>query len=132
MTVQLNGIYTPVITPFNDDLSVDYGALADVIDWQIEHGVAGIIVGGSTGEFFSLNPTERISQLEFAAQHIAGRVSFIAGVNDLTAGNCVRFSIAAKDCGADALLVAAPPYVQPAPNELAEHVRAIDRSAGLP
>ncbi len=132
MTVQLNGIYTPVITPFNDDLSVDYGALADVIDWQIEHGVAGIIVGGSTGEFFALSPTERISQLEFAAQHIAGRVSLIVGVNDLAADNCMKISAAAKAGGADALLVAAPPYVLPAPNELVQHVRAIDRTAGLP
>ncbi len=130
--VQLDGIYTPVITPFRDNFSIDFDAFGDVIDWQISHGVAGIIVGGSTGEFFSLGTAERIKQFAFAAERIAGRCSLICGVNDLLAGQCADLGAAAARAGADALLVAAPPYILPSASELAQHVRAIDAAADLP
>ncbi len=53
--MKFEGIYTPIVTPFGDDGEIDWNAYADVIDWQIENGVAGIIVGGSTGEFYALS-----------------------------------------------------------------------------
>ncbi|MGB5247561.1 MAG: dihydrodipicolinate synthase family protein [Woeseia sp.] len=131
-SMQLDGIYTPVITPFRTDLSIDFEAFGDVLDFQIRNGVQGIIVGGSTGEFYALTPAERRAQFEFAAERIAGHAVFIAGVNDLRSADCFEVTDAARAAGADALLVGAPPYSLPAPNELAEHCRSIDRIAGLP
>lgn len=130
--MQLDGIYTPVITPFRTDLSVDYDAFGEVLDFQVQNGVRGIIVGGSTGEFFALTPDERRDQFQFAADRLAGHCTFIAGVNDLRAADCFDMCEAARNAGADALLVGAPPYSLPAPHELAEHCRNIDRIAGLP
>ncbi|MYI03058.1 MAG: dihydrodipicolinate synthase family protein, partial [Gammaproteobacteria bacterium] len=60
--MQFEGIYTPIITPFRDDLSIDFDAYGRIIDWQADNGVHAIIVGGSTGEFFSLTQEERIEQ----------------------------------------------------------------------
>jgi 4-hydroxy-tetrahydrodipicolinate synthase len=130
--MRLYGIYTPVITPFRADLSVDFDAFGKVIDFQLESGVHGIIVGGSTGEFYALTPAERAAQFRFAAERIAGRCAFIAGVNDLRAADCFEVTEAARAAGADALLVGAPPYSLPAARELAEHCRNIDRIANLP
>ena len=65
--MKFTGIYTPIITPFSNDGEIDWNAYADVIDWQIDNGVAGIIVGGSTGEFYALSKEERIQQFQFAA-----------------------------------------------------------------
>ncbi len=130
--MQLDGIYTPVITPFLDDFTIDVDAFGQVIDWQIENGVHGIIVGGSTGEFFALTPAERAAQFDAAGQRIAGRATFIAGVNDLRAADCYAVTAAARDAGADALLVGAPPYSLPSARELAEHCRQIERIAELP
>jgi 4-hydroxy-tetrahydrodipicolinate synthase len=130
--VQLEGLYTPVITPFNSDLSIDYAAYGEVLDWQLSHGVGGIIVGGSTGEFFSLTLAERREQIAYAADRIAGRCTLICGVNDLLATQCIELAAAARQAGADALLVAAPPYILPSATELAGHVRAIDDAADLP
>ena len=130
--MQLEGIYVPIITPFDDDLAIDFDAFEDVIDWQIESGTHGIIVGGSTGEFFSLSQDERVKQLRFAAERIAGRVPLIAGVNDLLVNRCYELTAAAKEAGADALLVAAPPYSLPSQKELVGHCLKIDRIADLP
>ncbi|MGH8194452.1 MAG: 4-hydroxy-tetrahydrodipicolinate synthase [Woeseiaceae bacterium] len=126
------GIYVPIITPFRPDLSIDYDAWGEVIDWQIENGTHGIIVGGSTGEFFSLSKDERIEQFEFAKKRIDGRVPLIAGVNDLFAEQCYEVTAAAKKAGVDALLVAAPPYSLPSQKELLAHFLKIDRIADLP
>ncbi|MCC2112443.1 MAG: dihydrodipicolinate synthase family protein [Hyphomicrobiales bacterium] len=130
--MKFEGIYTPIVTPFQNDGSIDYGAFGEVIDWQVENGVHGIIVSGSTGEFYALSKGERIAQFRFAAERIAGRATFIAGVNDIRVDECLEITAAARDAGADALLVAAPPYSLPSSAELAAHVAAVDRAAGLP
>ena len=130
--MRFEGIYTPIITPFNDDGSIDWDAYAQVIEWQIEIGVAGIIVGGSTGEFYALSKQERIQQFKFASEKIAGRVEFMAGVNDIRVEECLEISVAARDAGAQSLLVAAPPYSLPSEAELAHHVLKIADTAGLP
>ena len=116
--MRFEGIYTPIITTFRDDLSIDFDAYGKVIDWQSENGCHGIIVGGSTGEFFSLTHEERIAQFSFAVGRAAGRLPVIAGVNDLLAERCYELTAAARDAGADALLVAAPPYGLPSQKEL--------------
>ena len=126
------GIYVPIITTFRPDSAIDYDAWGEVIDWQIENGAHGIIVGGSTGEFFALTVDERIAQFEFAKKRILGRVPMIAGVNDMLASRCYELAAAAKHAGADALLVAAPPYSLPSQKELAVHCLEIDRIADLP
>ena len=130
--MRFEGIYVPITTPFADDFSIDFDAFGRIIDWQIENGTHGIIVGGSTGEFFSLSQEERVRQFQFAAERIGGRVPLIAGVNDLLAERCYALTAAAKDAGADALLVAAPPYSLPGPEELVAHCLKIDRIADLP
>jgi len=130
--MQFEGIYVPVITPFDDDLSIDFDAFGEVIEWQIANGTHGIIVGGSTGEFFSLSYEERIEQLRFAAKRIDGRVPLIAGVNDLQVDRCYELTAEARDAGVDSLLVAAPPYSLPSQKELIAHCLKIDRVANLP
>ena len=130
--MKFEGIYTPIVTPFSNDGSIDWDAYANVIDWQIENGVAGIIVGGSTGEFYALSKEERVQQFKFAGDRIDGRVEFMAGVNDIRVDECLDISLAAVSAGAKSLLVAAPPYSLPSEEELAHHVITIAETAKLP
>lgn len=130
--MRFEGIYTPIITPFFEDGSIDWDSYGDVIDWQIENGIAGIVVGGSTGEFYALSKEDRIKQFNFAAKRINGRTEFMAGVNDIRVEECLEITAAARDAGAQSLLVASPPYSLPSEAELAAHVLKVDRVADLP
>ena len=129
--MRFEGIYTPIITPFNENGSIDWDAYGDVIDWQIENGVAGIVVGGSTGEYYAMSSEERLEQYRFAAERINGRVEFMAGVTDIRANETMRLAVAARDAGALSLLVAAPPYSLPSEAELGHHVLRIADVPGL-
>lgn len=130
--MKIQGIYVPIITTFNTDLSINYEEWGRVIDYQIENGTHGIIVGGSTGEFFALTSEERVEQLKFAKERIAGRATLVAGINDILPNRTFALAEAAREIGVDALLVAAPPYSLPNQSELVSHVLQIDRVADLP
>ena len=129
--MRFEGIYTPIITPFHDSGAIDWDSYGQVIDWQIENGVAGIVIGGSTGEFYALSKEERIEQFKFAGERINGRVEFMAGVNAMRVEECLEVAAAAKLAGAKSLLVAAPPYSLPSEAELAHHVLTIADATGL-
>ena len=60
--MRFEGIYTPIITPFASNGQIDWDKYTEVIDWQIENGVAGIIVGGSTGEFYALSKEKLLAK----------------------------------------------------------------------
>lgn len=130
--MQFEGIYTPVITPYADDFSIDYAGLEALIEHLIEAGVHGIITGGTTGEYYSQSAEERIELMRFFKQRARGRLPVLAGVGALRTEEAVQLARQAKAIGVDAILVNAPYYVLPTQSELAAHTRAIDRAAGLP
>ena len=130
--MRFRGIYTPIITPFHDDYSIDWDAYADVIEFQVENGAAGVIVGGSTGEVYTLSKEERLKQIDFARDRLRDRALLMVGVNDLRWTETLEIAEAAREKGAGSLLVAAPPYALPSAKELAQHVLMIDRAARLP
>jgi len=130
--MKFEGIIPPVITPFNDDFSVDEAGYATMIEYMIDKGVHAIIVGGTTGEYYALTREERVRQFQFASEVIAGRVPMVAGVNDARTEDAAALGVAAREAGADGLLIAAPYYSLPAEEELVEHCLEVDAAAGLP
>ena len=129
--MNLKGIYTPVLTSFDGQGNVDYQAWKTILDNQINAGVHGLIIGGSTGEFYAMSKAERLEQFNFANEYIANRVPWIAGINDVRATEVYSYAKAAKACGASGMLVAAPPYSLPNEAELADHIIRIDEAADL-
>jgi 4-hydroxy-tetrahydrodipicolinate synthase len=129
--MKLQGIYTPVLTSFDADGNVDYEAWKTVLDKQIDAGVHGLIIGGSTGEFYAMSKLERLQQFNFANDYIAKRIPWIAGINDILAEEAYFYAKAAKEAGASGMLVAAPPYSLPSESELAQHIIRIDEAADL-
>jgi len=130
--MRFEGIYTPVITPFNDDYSIDWKGYEDVIDAQIKGGVHGIAIGGTTGENYALTKEERMQQFAFAQDVIGDRVPWLGGVNDIRTEDVCEYAVASKECGAAGLLMGSPPYSVPSEKELALHALKVDRAAGLP
>ena len=129
---RFEGIYTPVVTPFHDDFSVNWDALADVIETVIEAGVHGLISGGSTGENYAQTVEERLQIARFTRDRAKGRVPLIVGTGAMTTPDSLDLAAGAKDMGADAILLASPPYAVPTDRENALNALAIDKAAGLP
>lgn len=126
------GIYTPVITPHEADGSIDKAAFAELIESLIDAGVHGLVVAGSTGEYYAQTPQERIDLATYAKQVIGTRVPLVVGTGATRTEESIEYAQAARAMGADAILVGSPPYALPLETENADHALAIDRAAGLP
>lgn len=130
--MQFEGIYTPVVTPYFEDHAINRDAFADAIEHLIAAGVHGIIVAGTTGEYYAQSTAERIEMMGLAKQVIGTRLPMIVGTGAIRTEDSIIFAEAAKAAGADAILVATPPYAYPTGREIALHALAIDRAANLP
>jgi len=130
--MQFEGIYTPVITPYHNDFSLNQDALEATINRLIEAGVHGLIIAGTTGEYYAQSTDERVEMMSVAHEIIAGRRPMIVGTGAIRTEDSILYAKAAKKAGADALLIATPPYAYPTGREIALHALAIDRAADLP
>lgn len=130
--MQFEGIYTPVVTPYHDDFSLNEAALEQTIELLIGAGVHGLIIAGTTGEYYAQSTEERIAMMSRCAKLINGRLPMIVGTGAIRTEDSIVFAQEAKKAGADALLIATPPYAYPTGREIALHALAIDRAANLP
>jgi len=130
--MKFEGIYTPVVTPYNKDFSINKDAFVDAIEHLIEAGVHGIIIAGTTGEYYAQTYEERVEMMTLGSQLIKGRTSLIIGTGAIRTEDSIQYAEQAKKAGADALLIATPPYAYPTSREIALHALAIDRAANLP
>ena len=130
--MQFEGIYTPVVTPYHEDHSINEAGFEAAIEHLIAAGVHGIIVAGTTGEYYAQTTEERIHLMRLAKKIIGSRLPLIIGTGAIRTEDSIIFAEAAKETGADALLIATPPYAYPTGREIALHALAIDRSANLP
>ena len=130
--MQFEGIYTPVITPYHSDFSLNQDALEATINRLIEAGVHGLIIAGTTGEYYAQSSDERVEMMSVAHEIIAGRRPMIVGTGAIRTEDSILYAKAAKKAGADALLIATPPYAYPTGREIALHALTIDRAADLP
>ena len=130
--MKFEGIYTPVITPYKSDFSVDYERLAEVVEFLIEAGVHGIISAGTTGEYYAQSMEERIDLMQFLQKQVNRRVTYIVGTGAIRTEESIVYAQAAVAAGADAIMIATPPYALPTESEIAQHALAIDRAANLP
>ncbi|MBB3809931.1 dihydrodipicolinate synthase family protein [Pseudochelatococcus contaminans] len=127
-----NGIYTPAITPLTAEGQIDNAAFADVLEYLIDAKVHGIIIGGSTGEYYAQTAQERFDLSAKAREVIGTRLPLIVGTGAVRTEDSVEFAKAAKEIKADAILVSSPPYALPTEQENAAHALAVDKAAGLP
>lgn len=126
------GIYTPAITPLDATGAIDKAAFAEVLEYLVGEGVHGIIIAGSTGEYYAHTTQERIGLATLAREVIGTRTQLIIGTGAIRTEESVEYARLAKEIKADAILVGTPPYALPTEQENAAHALAIDQAAGLP
>jgi 4-hydroxy-tetrahydrodipicolinate synthase len=129
----MQGAITAIITPFAADLSVDLAALDRVIDRQLEQGIDGLVVCGSTGEAITLTQPEREQVIAHAVRRVRGRKPVYAGTSASSTAETVAATVKARDLGANGALIAAPAYNRPQQEGLYGHFAAVARAVpGFP
>ncbi|MBS4210255.1 2,4-dihydroxyhept-2-ene-1,7-dioic acid aldolase [Bacillus sp. FJAT-50079] len=129
---RFKGSICPVITPFNEDESIDVDTFKQLIDWQITSGSHGISVTGTSGEPSSLSVEEREQVMEIAMKAVNGRVPFIPGTGSVNYREALRLTKAAQEMGADGAMVIVPYYNRPNQHALYQHFKTIADSVDIP
>ena len=125
------GCATALVTPFREN-RIDYDALENLIDWQIDAGIDGLVALGTTGEPAAVTESERPAVIECAVARCARRVPLIVGAGANDTRTAIRRSMEAELLGADALLVVTPYYNKTSQRGLVEHYAAIADSVDIP
>jgi 4-hydroxy-tetrahydrodipicolinate synthase len=128
----LHGIIPPVVTPFLADESLDLPRLKSHIDDQLEAGVHGIFVLGTTGEFYAMSEAEKQAVIAAAVEHVGTRAKVYVGTGAETTGEVVRLSRMAAQEGAAGVSVITPYFLKPTQTELLDHFRRVADAAGVP
>ncbi|MBR7101906.1 MAG: 4-hydroxy-tetrahydrodipicolinate synthase [Clostridia bacterium] len=125
------GCITAIVTPFTED-GIDINAYGDIIDFQIESGVNGIVVLGTTGESPTVDEGERRELISFAKERIGGRVPLIVGTGSNNTKRTQNYTRDAEKYGADGILAVTPYYNKASINGLIEHYKEIASVTSLP
>ncbi|HXW82904.1 MAG TPA: 4-hydroxy-tetrahydrodipicolinate synthase [Candidatus Binataceae bacterium] len=126
-----NGALTAIITPFREG-AVDERALRDLIEWQIQSGIDGIVPCGSTGESATLSHAEHERVVKITIEQTRKRVPVLAGTGSNSTAEAIRLTASAREMGADGALLLSPYYNKPTQEGIYKHYKMIATSVDLP
>ena len=126
------GAGVALITPFNEDETVNYDMLGELIERQIAGNTDAIIVCGTTGEPATMTEDEKLAVIKYAVEKTAGRIPVIAGTGGNATSVVIDFSKKAEALGVDGLLVVTPFYNKATQNGLYAHYREVAKAVSLP
>lgn len=133
--MRIEGSFVALITPFNADGSVDFGAFRTLLDWHAANGTAAVLIMGSTGEVSMLTPEERRAIVERTAAMKDGRMKFFYGCTGPSTAATIQYLRHAKAAGADGAILAAPAYICAPEDDIeayfAECADAVDLPIGI-
>src|SRR5919107_499987 len=122
---RFGAVVTAMVTPFDDDLSVDVDGAVTLARWLVESGSDGLVVAGTTGESPTLTDDERLELFRVAVDVLRGRGTIVAGTGTYSTAHSVHLTREAHELGVDGILVVTPYYSKPPARGIVEHFRAI-------
>ncbi|MFC4052635.1 dihydrodipicolinate synthase family protein [Actinomadura syzygii] len=129
--VPWRGYWPAAPTPFTADGALDEDAWRELLRLYLRQGVHGVLVNGSTGEWFSQSPAERRRVAEIAVE-VAGRIPVVVGVTAYTEDEAIGLAEHAAATGAGGVLATPPPYVHPGPDEILAFYERVSSATDLP
>lgn len=130
--ISIEGIIPPILTPMNDDESLNLEELRNQVNRLIDAGVHGIFVGGTNGEAYALSAEEKIETISVVVEACAGRVPVYAGTGCITTEETISMSRKAAELGVDVLSVITPYFAFASQNELYSHYKELSEAVSLP
>ncbi len=125
-------LLTAMVTPFDDDLKVDYGRAEELAARLVEAGSDGIVVGGTTGESPTLTADEKVELARVVAAAVGKRAGVIAGTGSNSTAASIELTAKARGAGVHGVMLVAPYYNKPSQEGLYQHFKAIAGSTDLP
>jgi len=132
MRNRFQGCMTAIITPFNDDGSIDYSSFEKLLEFQIISGIHGIVVCGSTGEAATLSDDEQTSLIKFAVEKVNKRTLVVGGASSNNTSHAVKRAEVVSVLGVDAILSTSPYYNKPSQSGIIEHYKAQGSVSSVP
>ena len=126
------GAGVALVTPFKEDLSVDYDQLEKFIDFQIDNGTDSIIICGTSGEASTMSHDEKIEVVSACVSHVNGRIPVIAGAGANCTDEALNLAKRSEKAGADGLLVVTPYYNKATQKGLEEYYTTVGNSVDIP
>ena len=126
------GAGVALVTPFKEDLSVDYDQLEKFIDFQIDNGIDSIVICGTSGEASTMSHDEQIEVVSACVSHVNGRVPVIAGAGANCTDEALNLAKRSEKAGADGLLVVTPYYNKATQKGLEEYYTTVGNSVDIP
>ena len=126
------GSIVALVTPMNEDGTIDRVALKELIEWHIQSKTDAIVSAGTTGECATLEPDEQFELIRLTVEYVAGRIPVIAGTGTNSTRTTIKHSENAKRAGVDACLIVTPYYNKPTQNGLFQHYKTIAEKIALP
>jgi len=128
----IQGSLVALVTPMQEDGSVDTNSLAQLVEFHIENGTDGIVAMGTTGESATLDEQEHCGVVRQVVEMVAGRIPVIAGSGSNSTREAIALTRCAKQAGADACLLVTPYYNKPTQQGLYLHYRAVAEAVDIP
>lgn len=129
---EIKGIIPPILTPMNEDESINEQELRNQVNRQIEAGVHGLFPFGTNGEGYILSEAEKEQVLGIVVNETKGRVPVYAGTGCISTKDTIRQSLMAKSVGADILSIITPSFAAASQNELYEHYKTVAKAVDMP
>lgn len=130
---KLRGIYTAIVTPFTENgQNIDYASIDLLLERQIEAGISGLVIAGSTGEAATLSDVEYGALVRYIVERAEGKLVCIAGVNSSSTAKAVDLAVRASDSGAEGLLLVSPPYNKPTQAGIIRHFEEVYQATHKP
>ncbi len=126
------GCATAIATPMNADGSINYEEFGRLIDFQIDNGIDGLVICGTTGESATMTDEEHREVIRYGIERVNRRVPVIAGAGSNDTAYAVELSKEAEKMGADALLQVTPYYNKASQRGLVKHFTAIADAVNIP
>jgi len=128
----IRGSIPAIVTPMQEDGSLDLPALRRLLDWHIAEGSDAVVVVGTTGESPTVDMDEHCLLIRETVAHVAGRIPVVAGTGANSTSEAVELAQCAKAAGASAHLSVVPYYNKPTQEGLYQHFKAIAEEVDLP
>ena len=130
--VEIKGVIVPILTPMNEDETINELELRNQVNRQIDNGIHGIFPFGTNGEGYILSEAEKEQVLSVVVDEVKGRVPVYAGTGCISTKDTIKMSLMGKAIGADVLSIITPSFAAASQNELYDHYATIAKAVDMP